>query len=81
MPILCQKNVHSLKNTVLSCQIFHEKPPAAMPIFGKKTAILSKLQYIIGQKVKGCPFLPIFDVKITAHMPMFCQKNVHSLKK
>ena len=81
MPIFCQKNVHSLKNTVLSCQIFHEIPPAAMPIFGKKTSILSKLHHIIGKKVKGCPFFPTFHLKITAHMLIFCQKNVNSLKK
>ena len=37
--IFCQKTVHFLKNTMLSCQVFqnfHEKPPAAMPIFGQK---------------------------------------------
>ena len=39
MARFCQKNLHSLKNTMLSCnffQIFHEKPPSVMPIFGKK---------------------------------------------
>ena len=32
-------------------QTFHEKSPAVMPIFGKKkTSVLSKLHYILGQK-------------------------------
>ena len=30
-------------------QIFHEKPPAVMHIFGQKTSNLSKLYYIMGQ--------------------------------
>ena len=39
MPIFCHKNVHSLKNTVLSCNFFHiflEKPHAVMHVFGQK---------------------------------------------
>ena len=82
-PIFGQKNVNFFKNTVLSCQFFqnfHEKPPAAIPIFGKKTSILSKLYYIFGQKVNRMPFFLIFQVETTAFMPTFCQKNVCSLK-
>ena len=77
-PIFGQKNVNFFKNTVLSCQFFqnfHEKPPAAIPIFGKKTSILSKLYYIFGQKVNRMPFFLIFQVKTTAFMPTFCQKT------
>ena len=43
MPIFCQKNVHSLKNSgalMSFFQIFYQKPPALMPIFGQKTSIL-----------------------------------------
>ena len=70
MTIFCQKNVHSLKNKLLSClyfvkksilsktlrshviffQIFHEKPLLLCPYLVKKTSILSKLHYIMGQK-------------------------------
>ena len=53
MPIFCQKNVHYLKNTMLSChlfQFFHEKPLLSYPYLVKKTSILSKLHYIMGQK-------------------------------
>ena len=52
IPIFNQKIVHSLKNTVLSCHffnIFFKKPTAVMPIFGKKTSILSKLHYIFSK--------------------------------
>ena len=39
----CQKNVHSLKNTVLSChffQAFHEKPQLSRPYLVNKTLFL-----------------------------------------
>ena len=143
MPLFWKQNVHSLKNTLLSCQIFkkfHETPPQVMPIYGqksvnsanilsktqvhsqkthcsythisstnvcslknscifflnlylknplfsclylvKKTSIMSKLHYIMGQKSQqDALFFPIFHEKITTLMPTFCQKNVHSLKK
>ena len=62
-------------------QNFHEKPPAHMPIFGKKNpSILSKHYYIFGQKINRMPFFLIFYVKTTSFMPIFCQKNVCSLK-
>ena len=91
MPIFCQKNVHSLKNTILPCpyfvkkrpfsqnhcalmslffQIFHEKPPALMPIFGQKNV----------HSVKTTPYYgPRKSIVWTE--PIFCRKNVHSLKK
>ena len=83
MPIFCQKNVHSHKNTLLSYHffsIFHEKPPIVMPQFGQKTAILTKLLYIMGEKSQQDPFFPDFYEKITVLMTIFCQKDVHSLK-
>ena len=53
VPIFCQKNVNSLKNTVFICPFFrynNEKPAAVMPIFCQKTSNLSKIHYIMGQK-------------------------------
>ena len=50
---ILSKNVHSLKNTVLSCiffQIFHEKPLLSCTYLVKITSILLKLHYIMGQK-------------------------------
>ena len=46
MPIFCQKNVNSLKNTVLSyqiIQIFMKNPLLSCLYLVKKTSILSKL--------------------------------------
>ena len=100
MPIFCQNNVHSLTNTVLSCiffQIFHEKPPAVMHIFGQNNVNSVKTTLYYGPKKSiGCPFFSNFSrknhcshilskkspfsKKHTALMPIFCQKNVHSLK-
>ena len=54
MPLFFQKNVNSLKNILLSyhffSQIFYEKSPSAVPIFGPKNVISVKHHYIIGQK-------------------------------
>ena len=101
MPIFCRKNVHSLRNTVLLCQLKknHEKPPSVMPIFDHKTSILSKQHYIMSQRSQQdahflrfltkklsllCPYFvkkrPL-SKKHTALKSIFCQKNVHSLKK
>ena len=97
----CQKNVHSLKNTLFS-----------RPYFVRKTSIFSKTlcshvdffknfmknpllpcRYLekkhinsvkallyFWPKVNRMPFFLIFQVKRTAFMPIFCQKNVCSLK-
>ena len=100
-PCFVKQNVHSLKNTLLPChffQIFMENPFLSCPYLVKKMSILSKLHYIIGQKVNRIPlFFPNFHDKIllscpyfikncpfsNKHIvltPIFCQKNVHSLK-
>ena len=50
---ISQKNVHSLKNTVLSCVFFSNfswKTPTVVHMIGQKTSILSKLHSILGQK-------------------------------
>ena len=60
MTIFCQKNVHSVKNTVLLChffQIFHEKPPAVMPTFGHNDVDSVKTTLYYGPKNSiGCLF-------------------------
>ena len=51
MPIFCQKNMHSLKNTMLLSRffsIFHEKPPGAMPIFGPEEVNSVKITLYYG---------------------------------
>ena len=80
MPIFCRKNVHSLRNTVLLCQLKknHEKPSAIMPIFDKKS-ILSKQYYIMSQRSQqDALFLRFLTKKLSLLCPYFV-KNVHSL--
>ena len=81
---ILSKNINSLKNTVLSYHFFqfcHEKPPPVIPIFSHKKSKFCENYTIFGPKKSiGCHFFPIFLVKITSLMPIFCKKNVHSLK-
>ena len=59
MPIFCQLNTLSLKNTILLChfcRIFDEKPPPFSPLFSQKTSILSKLHYILDEKNQDAHF-------------------------
>ena len=67
--MFCQKNVHSVKNT-LPCHfflVFYEKSPAVKPIFGKKTVGFVKITLYFGsKKLIGCPSFLIFHGKITA---------------
>ena len=52
-----------------------------MSIFGQKNVNSVKTTLYYGpKKSTGCPFFPILHEKINALMPIFCQKNVHSLK-
>ena len=81
-PIFCQKNVHSLKNSVLA-SFFSKvswKTPAVMPIFDQQTSILSKLAYYMSQKSQWDAPFSNYHEKMTALMSVFCQKNVNSLK-
>ena len=78
MPRFCQKHVHSLKNTMLSCNfflIFHEKHPSVMPIFGKKTSILSKLYYILSKSQCSLVIKKKNHEKPPPVMPMFGQNK------
>ena len=69
------KKLSILSKTMLPChffQIFHEKPPAVMPIFGQKNVNSVKITLYYGPKKSiGCPFFPIFHEKISALMPIF----------
>ena len=78
MPIFCQKNVHSLKNTLFS---FHEKPPAVKPNGQKSHKSVKTTLYYGPKKSKGYPFFPIFHEKMTARMTIFCQKKYSFSKK
>ena len=65
MPILVKKNVHCLKNTVLSCDffLFFMKTPAVVHMIGQKTSILSKLHSILVKKSHRMPFFFYFSRK------------------
>ena len=82
---ISQKNVHPLKNTVLSCAFFFKyfswKTPAVVHMNGQKTSFFSKLHSILGQKSHRMPFFPISHEKNSALLSIFCQKNVHSQKR
>ena len=83
MPIFCRKNVHSLRNTVLLCQLKknHEKPPAVMPIFDQKTSILSKQHYIMSQRSQqDALFLRFLTKKLSLLCPYFVKKRPFSKK-
>ena len=76
-------------------QFFYEKTPAVMQVFGQNASILPKLHYTMGYKSQKYTLFPIFHTKINAIMifckkrrfskkhnalvPIFYQKNVHSL--
>ena len=83
MPIFCRKNVHSLRNTMLLCQLKnknHEKPSAFMPIFDQKTSILSKQHYILSQRSQQDALFFQFLTKKSQLLCPYFVKNVHSLK-
>ena len=85
MLIFCRKNVHFLKNTVLSCHFFNfymKNPLLSCLYLIKKPSILSKLLILWIKEVNRMLFffLPIFYGKITSLMPIFCQENVHCQK-
>ena len=83
MPIFCRKNIHSLRNTVLLCQLKknHEKPPAVMPIFDQKTSILSKQHYIMSQRSQqDALFFRFLTKKLSLLCPYFVKKRPFSKK-
>ena len=67
IPIFCKKkNAYSLKTNcclVIFFPLFHEKFPAAMPIFGLENVNSVKRTYYGPKKSMGCPFSPNFIEK------------------
>ena len=64
--IFCQKNVHSLKSTVLLChffKIFMKNPLLSRPYLVKKRQFSQKYIIIWPNKSIGCPFFRFFTKK------------------
>ena len=82
---ILSKNAHSSKNTLLTSHfflMFHEKPPADMPIFNLKNVNSVKTILNYGPKKSvEYHYFPIFHEKINALMSILCQKNINFLKK
>ena len=76
MPIVCQINVHSLKNTVLSCNFFNffmKTPLFSSPLVTKNENSVKSTLYYGAKNSIGCLFPRFFTKKIT--MLIFCQKT------
>ena len=56
-------------------QIIPEKPPAVKPILINKRQFCQNWDILWAIKVNRMPFFPIFHEKITALMPILCQKT------
>ena len=83
MPILVKKNVHCLKNTMLSCDFFlflMKNSCCRAHDWSKNVNFVKTTLYFGQKKSQDAPFFSISHEKITALMSIFCQKNVHSLK-
>ena len=84
MPIFCPKNVYSLKNTVLTCNFFFKfvmkNPLLSCPYLVKKTSILTKLYYIMGQKSQQDALFSDFSRKNYCSHAHIMSTNAHSLK-
>ena len=85
-----KKNIHSLKNTMLSyhfSQIFHEKPSPAMLIFVSKkvNSFKNKLYHRLKKSI-GCTFFRFFTKNPCSHPHILSterslsEKDTHSLK-
>ena len=77
MLICCQKNVHSLKNTVLSCHFFQifMKTHIVMPIFGQTSVNSVKTTLDYGPKKSiGCPFFQFLTKNHYCHSHILSKK-------
>ena len=77
---ISQKNVHSLKNTVLSCAFFSNfswKTPVVVHTIGQKRQFCQNNTLFWAKKVNRMPFFSYFSQKkkITALMSIICQKT------
>ena len=89
----CQKNVHSLKNTMFSChifQFFHENPMLSSPhfvqsnVYCQKKTLLScpyfvKKMSILSKTLCSHVIFLIFLWKTPAFMPTFGHKDFSSI--
>ena len=75
----CQKNVHSLEDTVFWCYFFkfHMKHPILpCPYLVIKKRQFCQNYYILwAQKINRMPCFPIFHEQISSLMPTFCPKQ------
>ena len=82
MPTICQKNVHSRQNTMLSCHFFILKTPCFhAQDQSKKVNSVKPTLYYCQKKWIGFPYFPNFHEKITALKPIFGQKRPFSKKQ
>ena len=61
-------------------KVFMINMPLSCPCSVKKHQFCQKYTILLAPRVNRMPFFLIFLEKITALMPIFCQRNVHSLK-
>ena len=84
MPILCQKNIHTHKNKLLSYnfyQFFYKKLPAFIPIFGQKNANSVKITHYDQESEKDVLFFGFFTKKICSNAHIFSKKKRQFSKK
>ena len=84
MPLFFQKNVHSLKNILLSYHFFFSNFLRKIPfcrahIWSKKCHFCKTSLYYRQKKLNSIPYIPICMKKSVLSCPYFV-KNVHSLK-
>ena len=83
MPIFCRKNVHSLRNTVLLCQIkkIMKNPLLSCPYLIKKRQFCQNNTILWAKEVRRMPLFFRFLTKNYRSYAHILWKNVHSLKK
>ena len=74
-PYFVNKRVFSQIYMYFFFSICFTKTPSLMPIFGKKTSILSKLHYIIGQKSQYNTLFSDSMKKYCSHTHIFSKNN------
>ena len=82
MPIFCRKNVHSLRNTVLLCQLkkIMKNPLLSCLYLIKKRQFCQNNTILWAKEVSRMPFFSDFSRKNYRSYADILWKNVHSLK-
>ena len=83
MRIFCKKNVYSLKNTVLSCNLFQffiKNPLLSCPNLVKKRQICQNYNVYGPTKLIVCRFFRLFTKKHCSHAHIFSKKRQFSQK-